>query len=36
MLSNSSTLLKRNEVIEMFEDRENFVICHQRNRDHQF
>ena len=36
ILSNSSTLLKRNEIIEMFEDKENFVICHQRNVDYQF
>ncbi|UFH31362.1 transposase [Chryseobacterium sp. C-71] len=36
ILSNSLTSLKRNEVIEMFEDRENFIICHQKETDYQF
>lgn len=36
ILSNATTSLKRNEVIEMFEDRENFVICHQKETDYQF
>jgi len=36
ILSNSVTLIKRNEVIEMFENRENFMMCHQKETDYQF
>ena len=36
ILSNSVTSLKRNAVIEMFEDRENFIMCHQKETDYQF
>lgn len=36
ILSNATTSLKRNEVIEMFEDIENFIICHQKETDYQF
>lgn len=36
ILSNSTTSVKRNEVIEMFDDRENFILCHQRDVDYQF
>lgn len=36
ILSNSKTLLKRNEVIEMFEDLENFILCHKIEIDYQF
>jgi len=36
ILSNSVTLVKRNEVIEMFENRENFMMCHQKETDYQF
>lgn len=36
ILSNSTTSVKRNEVIEMFKDRENFILCHQRDVDYQF
>ena len=30
ILSNSPTLLQRNEVIELFDDIENFKFCHQK------
>ena len=33
ILSNSRTLLKRDEVIELFEDRENFILSHQKTID---
>jgi len=28
IISNKTTLLKRREVIELFEDLENFIFCH--------
>lgn len=33
ILSNSSTLLKRDEVIELFDCRENFILSHQKTID---
>lgn len=36
ILSNADTALKRNEVIKMFEDKENFIMCHQKEIDYQF
>jgi len=36
ILSNFKTLLKRNEVLEMFEDKENFIMCHKIQIDYQF
>ena len=36
ILSNSETLLKRNEVVELFDNKENFVFCHNKETDYQF
>ena len=36
ILSNSKTLLKRNEVIELFDDRENFILSHKKIIDFEF
>lgn len=36
ILSNSKTLLKRNEVINLFDDRENFFLSHKRMIDFDF
>lgn len=36
MLSNSKTLLKRNEVIELFDDKENFILSHKKIIDFNF
>ena len=36
ILSNSNTSLKRSEVIELFEDKENFVFCHKKETDYEF
>ena len=36
ILSNSKTLLKRNEVIELFDDRENFILSHKKIIDLEF
>ncbi|MBD3905841.1 transposase [Chryseobacterium sp. Ch-15] len=36
ILSNSKTLLKRNEVIELFDDKENFILSHKKIIDFKF
>ncbi len=36
ILKNSSTTLKRNEVIELFEDKENYTLCHNIESDYEF
>ncbi|MCZ2082980.1 MAG: transposase [Flavobacteriales bacterium] len=36
VISNSFTSLKRDEVIELFEDKENFRFCHKKETDYQF
>lgn len=36
ILSNNNTSLKRSEVIELFEDKENFIFCHQKETDYEF
>lgn len=36
MLSNSKTLLKRNEVFELFDDKENFILSHKKIIDFNF
>jgi len=36
ILSNAKTDLKRNELIEMFDDKENFILCHKTEIDYQF
>lgn len=36
ILSNSPTIVKRNEVIELFEDKENFRFCHNKESDYEF
>ncbi|ACU08171.1 predicted transposase [Flavobacteriaceae bacterium 3519-10] len=36
MLSKSPTSLKRDEVIEQFEDIENFIFCHKKENTYEF
>ncbi|WP_175622547.1 transposase [Chryseobacterium schmidteae] len=36
MLSNSKTLLKRDEVIDLFDDKENFILSHKKIIDFNF
>ena len=36
VLSNSATSLKRDEVIELFEDKDNFTLCHKKETDYEF
>ena len=36
ILSNNNTSLKRSEVNELFEDKENFIFCHQKETDYEF
>ncbi|MCS3530852.1 transposase [Chryseobacterium sp. JUb7] len=36
ILSNSKTLLKRHEVIKLFDDRENFIMSHKKMIDFEF
>ena len=36
VLSNSATSLKRDEVIELFDDKENFAFCHKIDTDYEF
>ena len=36
ILSNNNTSLKRSEVNELFEDKENFIFCHQKEADYEF
>ena len=36
ILSKSETSLMRNEVIELFDDKENFIICHKKGTDYEF
>ena len=36
VLSNSATSLKRDEVIELFEDKDNFTFCHKKETDYEF
>ncbi len=35
-LSESKTMLNRDAVISLFEDRENFILCHQKQIDYEF
>ena len=36
ILSNSKTALMRNEVLELFDGIENFILCHKKETDYQF
>ena len=36
VLSNSATSMKRDEVIELFDDKENFAFCHKIETDYEF
>jgi REP element-mobilizing transposase RayT len=36
ILSNSKTALMRNEVLELFDGVENFILCHKKETDYQF
>ena len=36
IVSKSKTALKRNESIELFDDIENFILCHQRGTEYEF
>ncbi len=36
ILNNSATYLKRDEVIDLFEDKENYVFCHKKETDYEF
>ncbi len=36
ILSNNNTSLKRDEVIDLFEDKENFAFCHKKEIDYEF
>ena len=36
ILSRSKTAVMRNEVLELFDGRENFILCHKKETDHQF
>ena len=36
ILSSSETFIKRAEVIELFEDKENFIVCHQKTTNFEF
>ena len=36
VLSNSATSLKRDEVIELFEDKDNFAFCHKKETSYEF
>ena len=36
IIDNSEAALKRNEVIDLFDDQENFIFCHRKETDYEF